>query len=479
MTRIGRIAAVSALAFAGLSLAGCGADAPTAVPVPATAEVRVGRLEVVVRARGSLQPQEELNIAFRQSGTITQLAADGSVVKEGEVIGSLDDSEVERELLDVTSELDVMQAELASLLADLNNRKSQAQAQVDEALRDLELARIRHENLVSGAHIDPSTRIAAREGLREAKVTAGYRSRDLEVLDRLRARGVVTAEEYAQLAGEVEVLAASAREARATFDRVLEGAEPGEVVEARLDVKLREYRHKISSQWLSDLAKQEQEIRRRYKERIRRKRVQLVRLKGKRRGMTIAAPASGVLLVKSFWGRKVGPGRRIWRGIPACSIAVTASMRLNLKVDGRQRARLEKGQPVTIDIDALDDRTFRGVVTSVGRFGRDAFDDLDARTKEIVGDANRRAFDVVVTLADDDPRLRPGMMANARIVCEAVDDALIVPREAIVESDDARAVRVWTDGTVEARKVRVGTENRLSAVVLDGLRAGERVVIGG
>ncbi len=459
---------------------GCDGGTPTAAPTPATAAVRAGRLEVVVRARGSLQPQEELNIAFRQSGTITQLAEDGSLVREGQVIGSLDDSEVERELLDVTSELDVMQAELASLLADLNNRKSQAQAQVDEALRDLELARIRHENLVSGAHIDPSTRIAAREGLQEAKVTAGYRSRDLEVLDQLRARGVVTAEEYAQLAGEVEVLTASARAARAAFDRVLEGAEPGEVVEARLDVKLREYRHKISSQWLADLTKQEQEIRRRYKERIRRKRVQLVRLKGKRRGMTITAPADGVLLVKSFWGRKVGPGRRIWRGIPACSIAVTASMRLNLKVDGRQRATLEKGQSVAIEIDAIDERVFRGTVTSVGRFGRDAFEDLDSRTKEIVGDANRRAFDVAVTLAEDDPRLRPGMMANARIVCSSVEDALLVPREAIAREEGQPAtVRVWSDGAVEERTVRLGAENRLSAVVLDGLRAGERVVIGG
>jgi len=48
-----------------------------------------------------------------------------------------------------------------------------------------------------------------------------------------------------------------------------------------------------------------------------------------------------------------------------------------------------------VRIDAFPDRVFPAVVSKVGNFGRDAFEHLDARTKELIGKAKRRVFNVL------------------------------------------------------------------------------------
>jgi RND family efflux transporter MFP subunit len=472
LSLLGGLAVLAALA------PGCGPSSSGGSGV-VTFSVERGRFQATVQSRGSLAPREEVNCTALRSGYITTMAADGSHVKEGETVVELDRGNLEKEILEVNSALKVMEAELVSRLADLNNRKNQARAQVDEVERDLQLAEIELENLVGGAHIDPSTRIAAREDAAVAKVTAAARSRELAALARLKSSGAVTEEEYASLLGEVEVLNAGARQASAAFDKVIEGPEPSAVVEARLNVRLKDYRLKVARQWLDDLEQQEREIERRHKERIRRQRLRAIRLEADLKKTRIKAPASGILLVKTFWGRKVGPGRRIWRGVPLCSVADISQMVLDIKVSGRTRARLEAGQKADVRIDAFPGQVFAARVTKVGNFGRDAFEHLDARTRELIGKAKRRVFNVRVTLEPTETRLRPGLMAEVTVHTEALEDVLEVPREAVTDRQDGHGtVRVLEDGRIREREVVLGPANRDMFAVTSGLDEGAKVVLG-
>lgn len=73
------------------------------------------------------------------------------------------------------------------------------------------------------------------------------------------------------------------------------------------------------------------------------------------------------------------------------------------------------------------------------------------------------------------------MTAQVSIVQGTAKQALVVPASALGEksADGSFAVRVLTDdGRVQARQVRVGLNNQVKAQVLDGLRQGERVVVG-
>lgn len=83
-------------------------------------------------------------------------------------------------------------------------------------------------------------------------------------------------------------------------------------------------------------------------------------------------------------------------------------------------------------------------------------------------------------IANPDHQLRPSMTAQANIVLEEVDRALVIPAGALGEvREDGRHVLRVVDANrrVQPRPVRVGINNHVMVQVLDGLTAGERVVV--
>ena len=84
---------------------------------------------------------------------------------------------------------------------------------------------------------------------------------------------------------------------------------------------------------------------------------------------------------------------------------------------------------------------------------------------------------------------RIDMTAQIYIIIEQAKDALLVPSAAIQEkptknktegqAKTSKLVRVLNDdGTVEARTVEVGIDNRVNAQILSGVKEGEQVIIG-
>jgi macrolide-specific efflux system membrane fusion protein len=79
-----------------------------------------------------------------------------------------------------------------------------------------------------------------------------------------------------------------------------------------------------------------------------------------------------------------------------------------------------------------------------------------------------------------DRKLRPSMTAQVAVVLSEARQALSVPVSTLRDKgkDGRQTVKVLTDGKTEERSVRVGISDRVNAQVLDGVREGERVVIG-
>jgi membrane fusion protein (multidrug efflux system) len=76
--------------------------------------------------------------------------------------------------------------------------------------------------------------------------------------------------------------------------------------------------------------------------------------------------------------------------------------------------------------------------------------------------------------------LRPGQYGRVRAETRVVNDALLVPQRALQEIQGAFQVRVVApDNKVSTRSVRVGDRLGSRAVIEDGLKPGERVVVEG
>jgi membrane fusion protein (multidrug efflux system) len=74
-------------------------------------------------------------------------------------------------------------------------------------------------------------------------------------------------------------------------------------------------------------------------------------------------------------------------------------------------------------------------------------------------------------------RLKPGMYARVQLTAERRENALVVPRAAIVDLEGQRGVYVVDDAsTAHFKSIRTGLQDAEFVEVLEGLRDGERVV---
>lgn len=100
---------------------------------------------------------------------------------------------------------------------------------------------------------------------------------------------------------------------------------------------------------------------------------------------------------------------------------------------------------------------------------------LDNAVQERTGTVKLRA-----TLQNQDHYFWPGQFVRVRLVLSIIKDAVLVPSEAVLISQNGPFVYVFRpDSTAELRLVKTGQQQGNLVVITDGLKAGEKVVTGG
>jgi RND family efflux transporter MFP subunit len=185
------------------------------------------------------------------------------------------------------------------------------------------------------------------------------------------------------------------------------------------------------------------------------------------RDCLLVAPAAGVILE-----RGVELGRLASPGDPSFVIGDVSSVKARFGIPDSMIRSVAPGDAITVAVEALG-ATFPGRLTAIAP----------------AADPQSRVFDVEVTIANGDGRLRPGMIGTVAVGEAADSDAsrpLTVPLTAIVRAPEgAGAFAVFVveahgaEGVVRARRVTLGEVIGNGIAVTDGLRAGEAVVISG
>src|SRR5262245_6713171 len=124
---------------------------------------------------------------------------------------------------------------------------------------------------------------------------------------------------------------------------------------------------------------------------------------------------------------------------------------------------VQVGEEVSVSVISAPDRDLSGRVSYVGST-------VDAATRTTI---------VRTVVANPDGLLKPGMFASVRIVTRESSGSLLLPEGAVLQAPDRRQVVVEEAGRYQLRDVRVGATAEGRVEILDGLHAGERVVIGG
>jgi len=158
--------------------------------------------------------------------------------------------------------------------------------------------------------------------------------------------------------------------------------------------------------------------------------------------------------------RKASVGEYLAAGAPVVGLVKLHPLRLRVAVPERDASAVRVGQAVRVKLEG-DPAEHTGRVV---------------RLSPAIQEQNR-TLAVEAEVANRDGRLRPGAFAKAEIVVEADRSAVLVPASAVVTFAGLEKVFGVRGGTAVEKRIRTGRRTGDRVEILDGITAGELVVV--
>lgn len=160
--------------------------------------------------------------------------------------------------------------------------------------------------------------------------------------------------------------------------------------------------------------------------------------------------------------RRVSVGSLINPGTVITTLDDLGAMKVDFAVPETSLGLLREGLPIAAQSSAWPDKRFVGKVASI-----------DSRI-----DPTTRSVTVRGVVPNPDGLLKPGMFLTIELTRDQ-REALVIPEEALVPEQDKQYVYVVQNAKSLRREVRIGQRRPGSVEIVEGLKAGERVVVEG
>ena len=180
----------------------------------------------------------------------------------------------------------------------------------------------------------------------------------------------------------------------------------------------------------------------------------------------IKSPADGVFLhATTPWGQKVGRGSMVFPGSAIGMLPVDGKLQARIYVPKNDAVGIEVGQAVELRVDVDINRALSGKIESVSPMAI-------TRNRR-----DPRQYVVVTASLDEDMRrgVRIGSALTAKIVTATLQDAIVLPYQAVFNEDDAFVVYVLDNDGPNTRNVTLGRRSPTLVEVEEGLIEGELV----
>ena len=189
----------------------------------------------------------------------------------------------------------------------------------------------------------------------------------------------------------------------------------------------------------------------------------------------VKAPASGnVVALGAKVGQAVGSATGASSAAdtksttPLVQISDVNKMSVDIEVNEIDILNIKRGQSAVVTFSAVPDVECKAQVTEV------------ATVASSTGEGSVVTFHVGLVIPKPDKKLREGMTANVKIVVADANDVLLVPAAAVTETGAGATVQVVTNeetNETETREVKVGLKNSSTAVIEEGLKEGETILV--
>jgi membrane fusion protein (multidrug efflux system) len=177
---------------------------------------------------------------------------------------------------------------------------------------------------------------------------------------------------------------------------------------------------------------------------------------------TLRSPTSGVVL-----RRRVDSGEHASPGRPVVTIADLSTLEIAAAVPASRIGAIEEGDTLDVEIPPIGE-TVEGTVV---------------RRPERV-DPETRTYPVEIHVDNANGAIRPGMRASLTFTLEVWEEAVVIPRAAILQGYTRKEIAVVSGddsktGQAQIRGIELGPSAGNRVVVTKGLEAGEQLVVRG
>jgi membrane fusion protein (multidrug efflux system) len=174
--------------------------------------------------------------------------------------------------------------------------------------------------------------------------------------------------------------------------------------------------------------------------------------------LTISAPFAGIIGLRS-----VSVGDYVKEGADMVNLEAIDPLKVDFRVPEVYLTQLRVGQTLELTLDAMPGKSYEGKVLAINPL-------IDAAGRSVV---------IRAQVKNQDSVLRPGMFARVRLFTRDVQEALVVPEQAVVPQGDEWFVYRVVEGKAQRAKVDVGQRRDGKAEIVKGLEDGDLVVTAG
>jgi len=392
-----------------------------------TEKVALREIREIVSASGKIFPEKEIKISSDVSGEIVELyVEEGDSVKAGQVLAKIDPEAY-------VSAVERANASVSGAKSEVSRSKSAIEnstAQIEQIKAQLENTRRIHE--------------------RNKK---------------LKADGVISAQDFENSESTLLQLEANLRSAEATYRASQQSAKSAEFNVASAEASLKEIRTSLSR-------------------------------------TTITAPTAGIISKLNVEQGERVVGTIQMTGTEMMRIANFNSMEVQVEVSENDILRVSVGDTATIEVDAYLNEKFKGVVTemasSAANTGAVQVLTSDQVTNFIV--KIRILQESYSTMHNNAMPFRPGMSATVDINTHTEKDIVAIPIQSVTtrekeegdsttlkdktmssvsaDTDIDEVVFVYEADTARMVKVATGIQDNEYIQILSGLEVGQEIIIG-
>lgn len=461
------------------------------------ATVKTGPITERISASGKVEPLTKTNLHFKNSGKLTSLAVTiGDVVEEGQLLAAQDTAQLDAQVLETRSLIDLQRAKLDQLIAGASPEEiALAEVALENARRNYEEVASTQENLVQTAYTkllnstfearpvdDDSddtaptisgTYTLGKEGsifissyyssggisFRVSGLTVGAGSGNAVVPEPLGDSGLyITFPSSSKIETDDWVIEIPNKKASnyltnlTAYETAVQTKQTAlSAAQSLVDQKQAELELKKAELRPADIAV--------FQAQISQAEASLQKILAQRNDLMLYAPTSG--MVTDVVG-EIGETIRPEQSVISLDSGETLQVQLNVVEDNIVNVRI--GQKADITFDAIKDEAFPGTVVAIDP------------AETVIGGAVY--YETTVTFDVPDERLRSGMTANILIETATATDTQIIPLSALETISGQARVKVFANGAVEERTVVTGLEDGKGQIeIVSGLTEGEQVVI--